>query len=107
MRRSATALGFDPRIQFIHEDDAVEVLYRATRQDHPGIFNVAADGVLLLSQAIRICGKPWVSVPLPLASPLAGALQRFGAVDFPRDQLQFLVYGRVADNARLKHRFAR
>ena len=100
-----TALGFDPRIQFIHEDDAVEVLYRATRQDHPGIFNVAADGVLLLSQAIRICGKPWVSVPLPLASPLAGALQRFGAVDFPRDQLQFLVYGRVADNARLKHRF--
>src|SRR5206468_3712792 len=72
-----TAMGYDPRIQFIHEDDAVEVLYHATRQDHPGIFNVAADGVLLLSQAIRICGKPWLSVPLPLASPLAGALQRF------------------------------
>ena len=74
-----TALGFDPRIQFIHEDDAVEVLYRATRQDHPGIFNVAADGVLLLSQAIRICGKPWLSVPLPVASRLAGALQRFNS----------------------------
>jgi UDP-glucose 4-epimerase len=100
-----TALGFDPRIQFIHEDDAIEVLYRATREDHPGIFNAAADGVLLLSQAIRICGKPSAPVPLPLAAPLAGALQRFGVIDFPRDQLQFLVFGRVADNARLKHRF--
>jgi UDP-glucose 4-epimerase len=100
-----TALGFDPRIQLIHEDDAGEVLYRATREDHPGIFNVAADGVLLLSQAVRICGKPSASVPLPLAPPLAGALQRFGVVDFPRDQLRFLVFGRVADNGRLKHRF--
>lgn len=100
-----TALGFDPRIQFIHEDDAVEVLYRATREDHPGIFNVAADGVLSLSQAIRICGKPSAAVPMPLAAPLAGILQRFGLVDFPRDQLRFLVYGRVADNARLKTRF--
>src|SRR2546430_355210 len=47
-----TAIGFDPRIQFVHEDDAVEVLYRGVREDHPGIFNVTGDGVLLLSQAI-------------------------------------------------------
>ena len=100
-----TPLGFDPRIQFIHEDDAIEVLYRATRGDHPGIFNVTADGILVLSQAVRICGKVPLPVALPLAAPLASALQRFGLVDFPRDQLQFLVYGRVADNARLKQRF--
>ncbi len=100
-----TALGYDPRIQLIHEDDAVDVLYRATREDHPGIFNVAADGVLLLSQALRICGKPALPVPLAFAAPLAGALRRFGVVDFPRDQLHFLVFGRVADTARLKDRF--
>lgn len=100
-----TPLGFDPRIQFIHEDDAVEALYRATREDHPGIFNVAADGVLLLSQAIRICGKPNLPIPLPFAMPLAIAMRRLGLIDFPTDQLQFLVYGRVADNDRLKHEF--
>src|SRR2546430_2401206 len=49
-------IGYDPRLQFVHEEDAEEVLYRATREDHRGIFNVAADGVVLLSQAIRICG---------------------------------------------------
>jgi UDP-glucose 4-epimerase len=100
-----TPLGFDPRIQFIHEDDAVEALYRATREDHPGIFNVAADGVLLLSQAVRICGKFSLPVPLPMATPLATAMRRLGMIDLPTDQLQFLVYGRVADNERLRREF--
>ncbi len=100
-----TALGFDPRIQLVHEDDAIEALDRAIREDHPGIFNVAADGVLLLSQAIRICGRFPLPVPLPLATPLASAMGRIGVIDFPSDQLQYLVYGRVADNRRLKERF--
>jgi UDP-glucose 4-epimerase len=98
-------IGYDPRLQFIHEEDAEEVLYRATREDHPGIFNVAADGVLLLSQAIRICGKLPLKVPLALASPVATVVRRFGLVDFPSDQIPFLVYGRVADNERLKRVF--
>jgi UDP-glucose 4-epimerase len=100
-----TAMGFDPRIQLVHEYDAVEVLYRATREDHPGIFNVSGDGVLPLSQAIRICGKLPAPLPLPMATPVAAALRRLGVVDFPRDQLRFLVFGRVADNARLKEAF--
>ena len=100
-----TALGFDPRIQFIHEDDAVDVLYRAAREDHPGVFNVAAEGVLLLSQAIRICGKLSLPVPLPIATPLASAMRRIGLIDLPTDQLQFLVFGCVADNLRLRQEF--
>jgi len=97
-----TALGFDPRIQFVHEEDAVETLIRAARGDHPGIFNVAADGVLFLSQALRICGKLSVPVPLPMATPLASAMRRLGLIDLPTDQLQFLVSGPVVDNQRLK-----
>src|SRR5437870_1692324 len=89
----------------VHEDDAEEVLYRATRRDHHGIFNVAADGVVLLSQAIRICGKLPLKVPLPLAQPVAAVVRRLGLVDFPTDQIPFLVYGRVADNDRLKRVF--
>ncbi|MGH2740820.1 MAG: NAD-dependent epimerase/dehydratase family protein [Actinomycetota bacterium] len=100
-----TAMGFDPRIQFVHEDDAVEILFRATREDHPGIFNVTADGVLLLSQAIRMVGKLPIPIVLPLARPVANLVRRFGLVDFATDQLQFLLYGRVAENARMKNRF--
>jgi UDP-glucose 4-epimerase len=98
-------IGYDPRLQFLHEDDAEEVLYRATREDHPGIFNVAGNGVLLLSQAIRICGTIPLGIPVPMASLAASAVRRLGLIDFPSDQVQFLVYGRVADNQRLKDVF--
>jgi UDP-glucose 4-epimerase len=100
-----TPLGYDPRIQFIHEDDAVEVLARAVRQDHPGIYNVAGDGALLLSQAIRLCGRVALPVVTPLATPIANVLRRYGVIDFPADQLRFLIYGRVVANDRLKEGF--
>ncbi|HEY0697662.1 MAG TPA: NAD-dependent epimerase/dehydratase family protein, partial [Micromonospora sp.] len=47
-----TVLGRDPRLQFLHFDDALEVVHRSVVQDHPGTYNVAGPGVLNLSQAI-------------------------------------------------------
>jgi UDP-glucose 4-epimerase len=101
-----TALGYDPRLQLIHEDDAIEVLLRAVREEHPGTFNVAGGGVVPLSQAVRLMGKPPAPVVLPLAAPLADVLRRRGAVDFPADQLGLLLYGRVVDTSRLVEEFA-
>ena len=46
-------LGFDPRVQFVHEDDVVHALEHAAISDISGIFNVAGDGVLALSEAHR------------------------------------------------------
>jgi UDP-glucose 4-epimerase len=100
-----TAMGYDPRLQFVHEGDAVEILRRSVREDHPGIYNVADDGVVLLSQALRLMGRPSVPVILPLVAPIASVVRRLGIVDFATDQLRYLVYGRVADNARMKERF--
>ncbi|MGH2811900.1 MAG: NAD-dependent epimerase/dehydratase family protein [Actinomycetota bacterium] len=100
-----TALGFDPRLQLIHEDDAIEVLKKAVLESHPGVFNAAADGIMYLSQAIRIARR----LPLPILSPVArlvgDAFRAAGLVDFPQDQLSLLVHGRVVDNSRLKERF--
>src|SRR5207253_495257 len=31
-----TVLGRDPRLQFVHVDDALEILHRAVTEDHPG-----------------------------------------------------------------------
>ena len=60
-------LGFDPRLQFCHEDDATEVLLRAATESHPGVYNVAGDGVVYLSQCIRLSGRIPVSLPTPVA----------------------------------------
>src|SRR5258708_5868565 len=40
-----TFAGFDPRLQFLHDDDAAEAFVRATMGAHEGVFNVAADGI--------------------------------------------------------------
>ena len=58
-----TVLGFDPRLQFLHESDLLEVLRHAALGDVSGTFNVAGDGILMLSQAIRRIGR--TSLPLP------------------------------------------
>ncbi len=100
-----TAMGFDPRLQFLHEDDAIEILYRATVADHPGTFNAAGDGVVYLSQAIRLAGKAPMPVPLPFINVVAAALRRANVVDFSQEQIRLLLYGRVGDVSRLKAQF--
>jgi UDP-glucose 4-epimerase len=98
-------LGFDPRVQFVHEDDGIEVLRRSVVEDHRGTFNVAGDGVLLLSQAIRRAGRVAVQVPSPAVSVLGAFFRRAGVVDFSPEQLQFLQFGRGVDTMRLRTDF--
>ncbi len=52
-----TLLGFDPLMQVIHEDDVVEALAHAVLHNAPGVFNVAAEGVLPLSKLMALAGK--------------------------------------------------
>jgi UDP-glucose 4-epimerase len=100
-----TALGFDPRLQLLHEDDAIEALYLAARSDRPGTYNVAGDGIVYLSQAIRMAGKIPLPVLGPFMGPIASAVRRSGVVDFSPEQINFLLYGRVGDVKRLKTQF--
>jgi UDP-glucose 4-epimerase len=100
-----TALGYDPRLQLLHEEDAVEALYRALTEDCRGIFNIAGDGVVYLSKAIRLLGRVELPLLLPLAQSAAAALQRLGVVDFPVDQLKLILYGRAVLTRRAKETF--
>lgn len=100
-----TVLGYDPRMQLLHEDDAVEALRRACLDAHPGVYNVAGPGVLYLSQVLRIAGRAEAPMPRPLAPLVAASLRSIGHVDFSADQLNFLLFGRVADITRLRHTF--
>ena len=97
-----TVLGFDPRLQLLHADDALAVLERAAGGEAPvGTFNVAGDGVLLLSQAIRRAGKAPLPIPSPAVAGLGGLARRTRMVDFSAEQLGYLAHGRVVDTARL------
>jgi UDP-glucose 4-epimerase len=100
-----TSLGYDPRLQLLHESDAVEVLRLATLSDRPGTVNVAGDGVLLLSQAVRRVGHLRMPVPAPAISMVGGLVRNTGVLEFSAEQASFLNYGRVVDTVRLKSRF--
>lgn len=100
-----TVLGYDPRLQFCHEEDAVEVLVRTITGEVSGVFNVAGDGTLYLSQCLRLAGRIPVAVPLPFVAGVANVLRRAQRADIPSDQLRFLQFGRVVDNTRLTESF--
>ena len=100
-----TVLGFDPRLQLCHEDDAIEVLRRTTLEEHPGTYNVGGPGVLLLSQALRRLGRPSVPVPGPAVSLVGRAFRNAGLVDFSPEQMRYLQHGRVVDVARLTREY--
>jgi len=105
LRQVPSFLGFDPRIQLLHEEDAVEALYRATVADHGGVYNVAGPGVLLLSRAIRLAGREKCSVLPPYVRSIARAGLRLRGFDMPAYLADFLCYGCVVDADALEHEF--
>lgn len=94
--------GFDPMLQFVHEDDVIAAIEWAMRNQTPGVFNVAGDGKLPWSEVVAMCDRRVVPL-LPVLTNLAAApLAAFGFVDLPPELLDLLRYGRGIDNRRLK-----
>jgi UDP-glucose 4-epimerase len=91
-----TLMGFDPRLQFIHEADAVAALEYAADHEVSGTFNTAARGQMYLSRVLRLGRR--IPQPLPgrmFNSALSG-LSRVN-VSVPRHLRGLLKHGRVAD----------
>ncbi|WP_306214915.1 NAD-dependent epimerase/dehydratase family protein [Actinoplanes sp. RD1] len=100
-----TVFGRDARLQFVHVDDALEVLHRSVIEDHPGTYNVAGAGVLALSQAVRRAGRISVAVPEGTLSTLGGFARVVGIGQIGLDQIDLFVHGRVVDTTRLVKEF--
>lgn len=100
-----TVLGYDARMQLLHSADALAVLERAALHELPGAVNVAGDGVLTLSQAIRRAGRVALPVPGSALPSMSKVLRGARLVDFSADQIRLLNFGRVVDNTRLKEQF--
>lgn len=95
-------LGFDPRYQFVHEDDVVHALEHAVRHTVPGVFNVAGDGVLALTEVAGLLGKPYAPVLPFWGTGLAASVLRRLGLRIPPEMLNQLRFGRGVDNRRYK-----
>jgi UDP-glucose 4-epimerase len=94
--------GFDPRVQFIHEDDVVDALMYAINNDIPGVYNVAADGVLPWSEVCAIVGKRRLALPFAFTNLAAEPARLFRLWDLPPEAMALLRFGRCIDNTRYK-----
>jgi UDP-glucose 4-epimerase len=98
-----TQLGFDPRLQVLHSDDAAGALLAATIAPVRGAVNVAPSGSISLSRILRILGRPQIPIPHPLFAPaMARVGSRVGVGPLYGDAVRLLRYGRGVDNSRLR-----
>jgi UDP-glucose 4-epimerase len=97
-----TVMGFDPLLQFVHEEDVIRAFKLCLDKDFPGVFNIVGDGVLPLSKVLKLAGKIAVPVPAPILYPLVQLLWYGNVVPAPASRLDFLKYLSVADGAKAR-----
>ncbi|HSA58268.1 MAG TPA: NAD-dependent epimerase/dehydratase family protein [bacterium] len=97
-----TVMGYDPLLQFVHEEDVIRAFKLSLDKDYPGIFNIVGDGVLPLSKVLKLAGKLSLPVPAPLLYPIVQLLWYGNVVPAPASRLDFLKYLSVADGTKAK-----
>ncbi len=90
-------LGFDARMQFVHEMDATEAMLLAATGRDTGVVNIAGDGVITVLQAAARLRRPLLPVPLGASGSVGAVTKRLGLADFSPDQISFLAFGRGLD----------
>jgi nucleoside-diphosphate-sugar epimerase len=92
-----------PPVQVVHVDDVVAALALVVREDHPGAFNVSAEGWLPAEAAAALLPRP--RIPAMPGDVLRRALLRTwtsGVGDVPPTVLPYLVHPWVVASDRLQ-----
>lgn len=97
-----TYLGFDPRMQFIHESDAVDSLVASVARPVRGAVNVAGPGTVGLTKLLRMAGKLIMPLPAPLFPGAEVVGRRLGLFAVSPDFRRLLQFGRGVEVRRLR-----
>jgi UDP-glucose 4-epimerase len=97
-----TWMGFDPMVQVIHGDDAVEALVASVRNPLRGAVNVSAEDTISLSRVLRRLGKRAIPLLPGAYEAVIGAAARLGLPRMDVDTMRFLRYGRGVDTTRMR-----
>jgi UDP-glucose 4-epimerase len=88
--------GFDPPMQFIHEQDLQSLLLWAIERKPKGIYNVTGPGTIRYSQIMKHLKKASIWIPPAFVYPALSALWSMRLVPFPASILDFVRYPWVA-----------
>ena len=89
-----TVMGFDPLLQLLHEDDLLSCLEFVVGNPTSGIFNIAPEIPLYLSQILSLGGMKELPLPGPQLRLARRAFKRTG-IGLPSHTINLLKDGRV------------
>ena len=102
LRYVPTVLGFNPMMQFIHEEDVAEAVARTLETGARGVFNVVGPGAVPLKVAIRETGGTAIPLPESAARAAVKRLFRYGLYPLPPDAINFAKYPCTIDGTRFR-----
>jgi UDP-glucose 4-epimerase len=97
--------GCDSPFVFIWTKDLARVLHRAATDGPVGIFNVAGDGAMGVSDLAQALGKKVMRLPVLFLQTALFFARPLGLSQYGPEQVRFLQYRPVLDNRKLKEEF--
>ncbi|MBI5505697.1 MAG: SDR family oxidoreductase [Deltaproteobacteria bacterium] len=97
-----TVMGFNPMMQFLHEEDLAEAVNVALEKKIRGVYNVAGPGAVPLKRALEEIGRPYFSIPDPVAQTLISTLFGLGIYTFPPGAIDFIKYPCTINDQRFR-----
>ncbi|MBM4386605.1 MAG: NAD-dependent epimerase/dehydratase family protein [Deltaproteobacteria bacterium] len=92
-------MGYDPCLQFLHEDDAIEAFMLAIEKDYSGEINVASADSVPLSTVIGTGDRKPLPLPHFILYPLYEFLWGINIIDTPASSLNFMRFPFSADTS--------
>lgn len=103
--RLIAVAGSESPFVFIWTRDLARILLRAASDGPSGIFNVAGDGAMGVTDIAKALGKPVLRLPAGLLKAALAIAHPLGLSRYGPEQVRFLQYRPVLDNTGLKETF--
>jgi UDP-glucose 4-epimerase len=97
-------LGYDPLLQLLHPDDAVDATMLALQRGPAGVVNVVPRAPITLLTALHLAERVTLSVPHPAAQPLADLWWASGVGEAPGGFVEYARFPFVADGQRAREK---
>jgi nucleoside-diphosphate-sugar epimerase len=97
-------LGYNPKVQFLHEDDFVRSCLTAIEKKIPGAFNIVGEGTITTEEIGKITGARIIHLPSWILYPLLEALWKlhFPGIEVNSGYLDYARYSFIASSSKAK-----
>jgi UDP-glucose 4-epimerase len=96
-------IGYDPVVQFLHEEDLAELITTLIRSKKRGVFNAGGEGALRYREVIAETGRPCIAVPAKLLSAVLTLSWRLRLQEeSPPGGLEFIKYPIVLSTKKVR-----